>query len=54
LDLLDRLNPRIEELSEAIEREAVQGPEVKRLMTHPGMGPLTALAFDHRVSGAVP
>ena len=45
LDLLDRLNPRIEELSEAIEQEAVQRPEVKRLMTHPGVGPLTALAF---------
>ena len=45
LGLLDRLNPRIEELSEAIEHEAVQRPEVKRLMTHPGVGPLTALAF---------
>jgi transposase len=45
LDLLDRLNPRIEELSEAIEQEAVQRPEVKRLMTHPGVGALTALAF---------
>jgi transposase len=45
LDLLDRLNPRIEELSEAIEQEAGQRPEVKRLMTHPGVGPLTALAF---------
>ena len=44
LDLLDRLNPRIEELSEAIEQEAVQRPEVKRLMTHPGVGALTALA----------
>ena len=45
LDLLDRLNPRIEELSEAIEQEAGQRPEVKRLMTHPGVGALTALAF---------
>ena len=45
LDLLDGLNPRIEELSEAIEQEAGQRPEVKRLMTHPGVGPLTALAF---------
>src|SRR6516162_2717396 len=45
LDLLDRINPRIEELSEAIEQEAGQRPEVKRLMTHPGVGPLTALAF---------
>ena len=45
LELLDRLNPSIQELSIAIEQEAVQRPEVKRLMTHPGVGPLTALAF---------
>ena len=45
LELLDRLNPSIQELSTAIEQEAVQRPEVKRLMTHPGVGPLTALAF---------
>jgi transposase len=45
LDLLDRMNPTIEELSEAVEREARKRPEVQRLMTHPGVGPLTALAF---------
>ncbi len=45
LELLDRLNPSIQELSTAIEQEAVQRPELKRLMTHPGVGPLTALAF---------
>ena len=45
LELLDRLNPSIQELSIAIEQEAMQRPEVKRLMTHPGVGPLTALAF---------
>jgi len=45
LELLDGLQPRIEELSAAIEQEAAQRPEVQRLMTHPGVGPITALAF---------
>jgi len=45
LELLDRLNPTIEELSAAVEQEAQQRPEVLRLMTHPGVGPITALAF---------
>jgi len=45
LELLDRLNPTIAELTQAIEHEAGKCPEAKRLMTHPGVGPLTALAF---------
>src|SRR6266849_854834 len=45
LELLDRMNPTIEELTSAVEREAKRRPEVLRLMTHPGVGPLTALAF---------
>src|SRR5437899_2529367 len=45
LELLDRLNPTIAELSQAIEQEAEECPEAQRLMTHPGVGPLTALAF---------
>ena len=45
LELLDRLNPTIEELSQAIEREVENCPAAKRLMTHPGVGALTALAF---------
>ena len=45
LKLLDRLNPTIEELSEAIEQEAEKCPPAQRLMTHPGVGALTALAF---------
>src|SRR3989441_11003593 len=40
LELLDRLNPRIDELSVAIEQETRKRPEVLRLMTHPGVGPL--------------
>jgi transposase len=45
LELLDRLNPTIAELTQAIEQEVDKCPEAKRLMTHPGVGPLTALAF---------
>lgn len=45
LQLLDQLDPNIDELSEAIEHEAECIPEVKLLMTHPGVGPITALAF---------
>ena len=45
LELLDRMNPPIEGLSAAIEREARKWPEVQRLMTHHGVGPITALAF---------
>jgi transposase len=45
LGLLDRMNPTIEELTAAVEQEAKKRPEVLRLMTHPGVGPLTALAY---------
>jgi len=45
LVLLDRLNPTIGELTAAIEQEAKKRPEVLRLMTHPGVGLITALAY---------
>jgi transposase len=45
LELVDRLNGIIVELTAAIEQEAHKRPEVLRLMTHPGVGPITALAF---------
>src|ERR1700723_1334279 len=45
LELLDRLNPTIAELSQAIEQEVEKCPEEERLSTHPGVGALTALAF---------
>jgi transposase len=45
LKLLDRLNPTIAELTAAVERDARKRPAVQRLMTHPGVGLLTALAF---------
>jgi len=45
LELLDRLKPTIDQLSTAIQQEAERRPEVQRLTTHPGVGPITALAF---------
>jgi transposase len=45
LELLDRLNPTIAELTQLIEQEVEKYPAAKRLMTHPGVGVLTALAF---------
>ena len=45
LELMDRLNPTITELSQAIEQEVEKCPQARRLMTHPGVGALTALAF---------
>jgi transposase len=45
LALLDRLNPMIAELTQAIEQEAEKNPAAQRLRTHPGVGALTALAF---------
>jgi transposase len=45
LELLDRLTPTIDELPTAVEQEARKWPEALRLMTHPGVGSPTALAF---------
>ena len=46
LDVLDQLTPKIEQLSQALEEEVERRPLTRRLMTHPGVGPLTALAFE--------
>ena len=40
-----RAGATFEELSAVVEQEAKQRPEVLRLITHPGVGPITALAF---------
>ena len=45
LKLLDGLNPTIAELTEAIDQEVEKSAEARRLMTHPGVGRLTSLAF---------
>src|SRR5258705_2591541 len=39
------MTPTIEELTAAVEQEARKRPDVLRLMTHPGVWPLTALAY---------
>jgi transposase len=45
LTLLDRLNESVEDLTTAVQQEAEKLPEARLLMTHPGVGPVTALAF---------
>ena len=45
LELLDRLDPTIAQLTRAIEQEVEKWPDAQRLRTHPGVGSLTALAF---------
>src|ERR1700738_2593783 len=45
LELLDRMNPTIEELTAAVEPEARKRPEVQRSMAHPALSPLSALAL---------
>jgi transposase len=45
LGLPDRLNPPIAELLQEIEQEVEKYPAAQQLMTHPGVGALTALAF---------
>jgi len=46
LDVLDQLTPKIQELTRALEEEVEKRPVTRRLATHPGVGPLTALAFE--------
>jgi transposase len=46
LELLDQLTPKIQELTRALEQEVEKRPVTRQLMTHPGVGPLTALAFE--------
>jgi transposase len=45
LVLLAGLELPIEELSQAVEQQAEQDTRVQLLMTHPGVGPITGLAF---------
>jgi transposase len=39
------LNKSIDELSTSVQQEAEKRPEARLLMTHPGVGPVRALAF---------
>jgi transposase len=45
LGMRDRFNPLIDELDRAVQQPAVKHADAARLMTHPGVGPVTALAF---------
>lgn len=45
LEVLGQLDRRIAPLDEAVEAAAEQSPEAQLLMTHPGVGSITALAF---------
>jgi transposase len=45
LMLLDQLEASIGELDRAVSEQAQTRPAVRRLMSHPGVGPITALAF---------
>jgi transposase len=47
LDLIDQLNHRIAHLEAEIKRIGEADPRVQLLRTHPGFGPLTALALVH-------
>ena len=45
LEMLDRLDESLHELDQAVEQQAEQNADAVRLMTHPGVGPVTSLAF---------
>ena len=45
LELLDQVDPPIAELDRAVLEEAQRREDAVLLMTHPGIGPVTALAF---------
>ncbi len=45
LAMLDRLEEQVGELDGAVRREAEGRPEVRLLMTHPGVGPVVGLAY---------
>lgn len=45
LEMLDKLDASIADLNQAVRKEAQRRAEVIRLMTHPGVGPVVALAF---------
>jgi transposase len=45
LQLLHMLNPQISELDQAVERAAREDERARLLMTQPGVGPITSLAY---------
>ena len=45
LRMLDELDRSLQRLDQAVQQQAEQNAEAVRLMTHPGVGPVTSLAF---------
>lgn len=45
LQLLDQLEEKIAPLSQAVQQQAQDNPQAQLLCSHPGVGPITALAF---------
>jgi transposase len=45
LTMLDQLEKQVGELDQAVRAEAEQQPQVRLLMTHPGVGPVVGLAY---------
>jgi transposase len=45
LAMLERLNTQVAEMDVAVRTEADRRPEVRLLMTHPGVGPVVGLAY---------
>jgi transposase len=52
LRLFDHLEASIKELDRVVAEQAYQRREARRLMTHPGVGPVTALAFTQTMGPA--
>jgi transposase len=46
LGMYGQLQKRVQELDKEVEDQARQRPQARRLMTHPGVGPVTALATE--------
>jgi transposase len=45
LQLLDQLDASLQQFNQAVQEQAAQNEAAVRLMTHPGVGPVTSLAF---------
>jgi transposase len=45
LQMIDRLDASLKEFDQAVSEQAEQSPAAMLLMTHPGVGPVTSLAF---------
>jgi transposase len=49
ITLLDKLGEQITDVEKGLEQRAKADKEANRLMTHPGIGPLTGLCYAHTV-----